>query len=110
MRITEIRVEKKLSDGNYGSEGISITGAAEGLDPAVEIPKLKLIVEHALYGEAWKKRYDQALAVLNDAVVHDGTPETYNEAKLYVINYDAWIARVREAMAGTQEPPLRPVK
>lgn len=98
MRITELRYERKLSDGNYGSEGISITGSDEGLDPSIEIPKLKLIVEYALHGAAWKKRYDQALAVLNDAVIHDQTPETYSEAQAYVTNYEAWIFRVREAM------------
>lgn len=97
MKITELRFEKKLSDGNYGSEGISITGSDAGLDPIVEIPKLKLLVEYALHGDAWAKRYEQAMRIVSGEVMADGDSE--EEARKYAINYDAWFARVQAARA-----------
>lgn len=98
MKVTEIRYERKLSDGNYGSEGISITGSiGDGLDPLAEIDKLKLLVEAKLFGDLWTRNYEQAVLVVNDAVMHDQTPETYEAARQTITNYETWHARVLAA-------------
>lgn len=97
MKITEITFSKKLSDNAYGSEGVSITGSDAGLDPIVEIPKLKLLVEYALHGDAWAKKYQDAVQIDDGTIPADN--ESMEKARQYITDYNAWFARVQAARA-----------
>jgi len=92
MKVTTISYEMKRSNGNYGSDGVTLTAELEeGEDPIAGTSGLKILADYQLNGERREKVAEEQVEVLATPTATEAQKEKANR---YLAKFEVWIAEV----------------